>query len=237
MDERAVRRTLAALYRIIDMCGWTDFIYTHVSARIPGTDYILLNKFGLLYEEICASNLIKVSLSTLDSSEVNAVGYNIHSAIHNARPSVNYVIHTHIPDIVAVSSQQSGLLPITQHSLFVINSLSYHDYEGIVYQEDEGQLMANDLSTNKCMLLKNHGSIVVGDTVESAFFHQYMLTAACTAQVKAQSNNINLVSNDTINRTLAYNGSSANVPRQHSSPMLWEAMIRKLNKLNTDYDK
>ena len=234
MTEWEVRCSLAALYRIIDICGWADSIYTHISARIPGTDFILLNQYGLLNEEITASNLVKVPLSELATYDVNIVGYNIHSAIHNARPSVNFIIHTHSPDIVAVSSQKSGLLPIAQQSVFIMNTLSYHTYEGIFFWEEEKAQLLSDLGDTRCMLLRNHGSIVVGDSAESVFFYQYMLDAACKIQIKSGIDNVNLISNEAINRTISYTGGS--VPKQKSTPLLWNAMLRKLNKINPGYN-
>lgn len=235
MNVTTVRQELAALYRAIDICGWSDTIYTHISARIPGTDTILLNYYGLLNEEICASNLVEVPLHGEPSNDVNLVGYNIHKEIHIARPDVNYIIHAHSPDVIAVGCQQQGLLPLTQHAVFISQSLSYHDYRGIVYRHGDSKKMAEDLGNNKCMLLKNHGSIVVGATAASAFFYQYMLDKSCKVQVKAGSAGISPIPMDTVDISNNYSGNY--LPRQSSTQLLWDAMLRKLNKLCPGYDR
>ncbi len=164
-EEWEIRVNLAACYRLIAMHGWDDLIFTHISARVPGPDeHFLINAYGLLFEEMTASSLVKVNLDggiVLDTRYfVNPAGFTIHSAVHAAREDAGCVLHTHTKAGVAVSAQTEGLLPISQISLFPFSSLSYHDYEGIALNEEEKPRLVADLGSNNFLILRNHGPAI-----------------------------------------------------------------------------
>jgi ribulose-5-phosphate 4-epimerase/fuculose-1-phosphate aldolase len=190
-EETRVREQLAAVYRIFAARGMDDLIYTHISARVPGDhDHFLINPFGLMYEEVTASNLVKVDLDgTIVEGEhpINQAGFVIHSAIHALAPDAHCVIHLHTDAGVAVSCQKDGLLPISQFNLFAYGGVAYHDYEGLALDDDEKPRLARDLGSARMMILRNHGTLTVGSTVAEAFFHMYNLERACRVQVLAQA--------------------------------------------------
>ena len=191
-EERALRADLAACYRLIALHGWDDLIFTHISARVPGSDdHFLINAYGMLFEEITASSLVKVNLDgeKVDDSPhpVNPAGFVIHSAIHEARDDAHCVLHTHTRAGVAVSIQQRGLLPLSQVSLFPYASLAYHDYEGIALNDEEKPRLVADLGTANALILRNHGLLTTGPTVADAFLMMYALETACQIQLAAQS--------------------------------------------------
>jgi ribulose-5-phosphate 4-epimerase/fuculose-1-phosphate aldolase len=197
--ERGIRCDLAALYRLVAHFRMTDFIYTHISARIPGSDHhFLINQYGVLFENMCASDLVKIDLEGNVIQEgsgpkrVNAAGFTIHSAIHMARPDLQYVIHTHTAAGIAVSAQKNGLLPISQHALKFHGRLAYHAYEGVALDLDERQRLVADLGPHKAMILRNHGLLVAGRTVAEAFNQIYYLERACQAQIAAMSGGVEL---------------------------------------------
>ncbi len=192
--EWQVRCDLAALYRLVAHHRWTDFIYTHLSARLPGPDHhFLINKYGVNFHEMRASDLVKIDLHGniveeergLRSSDVNAAGFTIHSAIHMARPDLMCVIHTHTAAGIAVSAQKDGLLPLSQHACKFYGRLAYHGYEGIALDLDERERLVADLGQHKAMILRNHGLLVGGTSIAEAFLNIYMLERACAAQVDA----------------------------------------------------
>ena len=167
--EWQVRVNLAALYRLVAHMGWDDMIYTHISARIPGPEHhFLINPYGLFFEEITASSLVKIDLDgdIIQDTEyaINPAGFTIHSAVHAAREDAQFVMHLHSDQGVAVSAQTEGLLPISQHALVCIPQLSYHDYEGIALNLDERERLVADLGDKNMMLLRNHGTLAVGET-------------------------------------------------------------------------
>jgi ribulose-5-phosphate 4-epimerase/fuculose-1-phosphate aldolase len=173
-EEWQTRIDLAACYRIIAMHGWDDLVFTHISARVPGPDeHFLINPYGMLFEEITASSLVKVDLAgekVLESEHpVNPAGFVIHSAIHEARHDAACVLHTHTKAGVAVSAQAEGLLPLSQISLVAHATLGYHDYEGIALNDDEKPRLVADLGDNYAMILRNHGLLTVGATIPDAF--------------------------------------------------------------------
>lgn len=196
-DEWRVRCDLAALYRLVAHFRMTDLIDTHISARVPGSEsYFLLNRYGVLFEDMRASDLVKVDDQgnlvdgrTVDEhgwqADVNKAGFVIHSAIHMARHDLNCVIHTHTSAGIAVSAQEAGLLPISQHALKFYGRLAYHDYEGIALDYPERERLVADLGPHKAMILRNHGLLVGGRTIAEAFDHIYTLERACQAQVHA----------------------------------------------------
>ncbi len=191
-EEWAQRVDLAACYRLIASFGWDDLIFTHISARVPGThDAFLVNPYGLLFDEITASSLVKVNLGgeVADDARgsINPAGFTIHSAVHEARPDVDCVVHLHTPSGVAVSAQEHGLRPITQTALLPCASLAYHDYEGLALNADEKKRLVDDLGDRSFMILRNHGTLAVGPSIADAFLAIYVLERACEAQVLAQS--------------------------------------------------
>lgn len=191
--EWEVRVDLAACYRIAAHYRMTDLIYTHISARVPGPeDYFLINAFGLLWDEISASTLVKVTLDgdIVDDptgNGINRAGYVIHSAVHRARPDLMCVMHTHTAAGIAVSAQEQGLLPLSQHAMRFTNSIGYHDYEGLALELDEQARLTRDLGTHKAMILRNHGLLACGASVAEAFDLMYYLERACQSQINAMA--------------------------------------------------
>src|SRR5215471_14160110 len=191
-EEWAVRVDLAACYRLLVRYGWEDLVFTHITVRVPGVeDQFLINPYGVFFDEITASSLVKVDLvgKQLDDSPfpINPAGFVIHSAIHAARHDAKCVLHTHTVSGIAVSAQREGLLPISQHSLSVLPSLGYHDFEGVATRDDEKPRLVADLGDNTHLILRNHGLLTVGETVADAFVAMYFLESSCAIQVRAQS--------------------------------------------------
>ncbi|MDF1737220.1 MAG: class II aldolase/adducin family protein [Minwuia sp.] len=191
-EEWQARLDLAACYRLIHMFGMDDLIYTHISARVPGPEeHFLINGFGLLYEEITASNLVKVDIegNILSDSEwgINPAGYVIHSCIHREMPEIACVLHTHTVAGTGVSAQEGGLLPLTQTSMLFTGQIAYHDYEGVALREEEQARMLADMGDKRVMILRNHGLLTVGETVQEAFLMMYYMEQSCRMQVAAQS--------------------------------------------------
>lgn len=191
-EEWAVREDLAACYRLVARQGWDDLVFTHISARVPGPErHFLINPYGLLFEEITASSLVKIDLDAnvvLDTGyPVNAAGFTIHSAIHEASDAHHCVLHLHTLDGTAVASMQDGLLPLNQTALLVRDDVAYHDYEGVAVDLDERERLVRDLGEKHLMLLHNHGTLSVGATVAEAFTRMYYLERACSMQVRTLS--------------------------------------------------
>src|SRR5438093_1840411 len=197
-DEWAVRTDLAAAYRALAMYGWDDLVFTHISMRVPGPEHhFLINPYGMLFEEITASSLVKIDLQgrKVEESpyEVNPAGFNIHSAIHAAREDAKCVLHLHSLDGIAVSAQPEGLLPVSQQSIFVLASLAYHDYEGVALNTEERPRLVRDLGDKNFLMLRNHGLITVADNIPDAFLFMYLFQAACKIQIRAQAGGSNLI--------------------------------------------
>jgi ribulose-5-phosphate 4-epimerase/fuculose-1-phosphate aldolase len=232
------RVNLAACYRLVALYGWDDLIFTHISARVPGPEHhFLINPYGMLFEEITASTLVKVNLegSKLMESpyEINPAGFVIHSAIHAAREDVNCVLHTHALNGVAVSAQKEGLLPISQQSIFPLSSLAYHDYEGLALRDEEKPGLVRDLGHKNFLMLRNHGLLTVGETVADAFLFMYVFEAACSIQLRAQGSP-NLIPVD--GRIIA--GAQAavkQVTRGAGSALAWPGLLRKLDRLDATF--
>merc|ERR1711981_1009612 len=190
-NEKLLRCKLAAVYRLVDMYGWTQSIYNHISVRISqDTEHFLINPFGMLYNEITASGLVKVDMqgecveAGTTNFGVNVAGFILHAAIHSARPDLKCIIHLHTPNIVAVSSMKCGLLYLSQESC-LIGDVSYHNYEGLVVEKAEWESISRDLGVhNKVMLLRNHGAVCCGESIEEAFYYAYHLVLACDTQLK-----------------------------------------------------
>src|SRR5262245_15499839 len=190
-EEWKQRVDLAACYRLVALYHWDDLIFTHVSARVPGPEHhFLINPYGMMFEEISASSLVKVDLSgrkVMDSPyDINPAGFTIHSAIHAAREDAKCVVHTHTLNGVAVSAQKAGVLPVSQQSIFVLASLAYHDYEGPALNEEEKPRLVRDIGDKTFFMLRNHGLLTVGESVADAFLSMYVFEAACSIQVRAQ---------------------------------------------------
>lgn len=191
--EIAARTDLARLYRLVAHFRMTDLIDTHISARLPGTNHFLINRYGVLFHEMQPQDLVRVDpdgepLSRLPPGvQVNRAGFTIHSAVHMARHDLNCVVHTHTADGMAVSCQTDGLLPITQHALRFYQRLAYHDYEGVALDLDERARLVRDLGNHRAMILRNHGLLTGGRSVAEAFVNIWYLERACQAQVRAQS--------------------------------------------------
>ncbi|HEY2483206.1 MAG TPA: class II aldolase/adducin family protein [Caulobacteraceae bacterium] len=191
-EEWGTRVELAALYRLVALHGWDDMIYTHISARLPGPEHhFLINPYGLYFDEITASSLVKIDLDGKILQEtayfINPAGFTIHSAIHAARDDARYVMHLHTDQGVAVSAQKDGLLPLSQHALIILPRLAYHDYEGIALNHDERERLVADLGQKEVLLLRNHGTLAVGRTAAECWVNMFYLERSCRQQVLALS--------------------------------------------------
>jgi ribulose-5-phosphate 4-epimerase/fuculose-1-phosphate aldolase len=191
-EEWAARTDLAAAYRAVAMFGWDDLVFTHISARVPGPEHhFLINPYGMMFEEITASSLVKIDLQgnkVMESPfDINPAGFTIHSAVHEAREDAQCVIHLHTIEGVAVSCQKEGLLPISQQSLYPMIGLAYHDYEGVALNPEEKARLVRDLGDRNSMILRNHGLLTCGETTADAFLFMYILQKACEVQIRAQS--------------------------------------------------
>lgn len=237
--EWQARVDLAACYRLVALYGWDDLIFTHISVRVPGPEHhFLINPYGLLFEEITASNLVKIDLEGRKVEdtpyEVNPAGFNIHSAIHAAREDAKCVLHLHSLDGIAVSAQRDGVLPISQQSIFVLASLAYHDYEGVALNEDERPRLVRDLGDKNFLMLRNHGLLTVADNVPDAFLFMYLFQAACKIQVRAQGKDSELIRIDP--RIIAGATAQAKqVTRGAGGALAWPALLRKLERLDPTF--
>jgi len=233
-EEWQVRTDLAACYRIIARYGWDDLVFTHISARVPGPEeHFLINPYGMLFEEITASSLVKVDLDgnkVLDTGyPVNPAGFVIHSAVHEARHDVSCVLHTHTRAGIAVSAQADGLLPISQTSLFPYATLAYHDYEGVALNEDEKARLVADLGNNNAMILRNHGLLTAGTTIADAFLMMYVLETACQIQIMAQSGGGELIPVPTPIVT-GIQAQAEQVTKGLGGALVWPGLLRKLDR-------
>ena len=237
--EWRVRVDLAACYRAIALYGWDDLVFTHVSARVPGPDdHFLINAYGLLFEEITASSLVKVDLrgeKVLDSPfEINPAGFVIHSAIHEARHDAACVLHTHTKAGVAVSAEADGLLPISQVSLFPYATLAYHDYEGVALNDDEKPRLVADLGENNALILRNHGLLTTGSSIADAFLMMYVLETACQVQVMAQSSGRELIQvPEPIVRGIK--AQAEQVTKGLGGALVWPGLLRKLDRRDPSF--
>ncbi|GLR25484.1 class II aldolase/adducin family protein [Limnobacter litoralis] len=237
--EWQMRVDLAAAYRLVALYGWDDLIFTHLSARVPGEEgHFLINPYGWMFDEITASSLVKVDMDcrkVMDSPhEVNPAGFTIHSAIHAVRHDAHCVMHTHTVAGVAVSAQASGLLPLSQQSLFPLANLAYHDYEGVALREDEKVRLQADLGQANVMILRNHGLLSCGDTVANAFLNLFLLQRACEIQIAAQAGGTPLVQvPKVIVDGIAQ--AAAQVTRGLGGNLAWPALLRRLDRLSPGY--
>jgi ribulose-5-phosphate 4-epimerase/fuculose-1-phosphate aldolase len=242
--EWQMRKDLAACFRLVDLYGWSDLIATHLSARVPDADdQFLINPFGLTFDEMTASLLMKAdedgNLLSQSDYDMNPAGFVIHSAMHMARPEVACVIHTHTQAGVGVATQKNGLLPLTQQSLAVLATTSYHEYEGIAFDMSERERLAQDLGNNNVLFLKNHGLLTVGNTVGEAFMWMYRAERACRFQLAFQQAGVEAteISEEmqkiTMDRNRQANSKDGYRPIGQKE---WPALLRKLDRENPGYD-
>jgi ribulose-5-phosphate 4-epimerase/fuculose-1-phosphate aldolase len=238
--ERAIRIDLAAAYRLVALHGWDDLIFTHISARIPGPEHhFLINPYGMLFEEITASSLVKIGLDgkpiSVSRFPVNPAGFTIHSAIHEAREDAGCVMHLHTLDGTAVATSREGLQPLNQTAQLVIGDLAYHDYEGVALDHAERPRLQHDLGTKNLMLLRNHGTLTVGRNCADAFMRMYYLERACSMQVRTR-----ILGRDDYetappviekNVTLSRSGGMSYL----ADALMWPALLRKLDRLDPSF--
>jgi len=238
-EEWEQRVALAAAYRLVAHFGWDDLIFTHLSARVPGGDHhFLINPYGMTFDEITASSLVKVDLGgnkvMASAHKINPAGFTIHSAIHAARENATCVLHVHSVNGIAVSAQKDGLLPISQQSIFVLSSLAYHDYEGVALREDEKPRLVRDLGAKNYFMLRIHGLITVAETVPDAFLFLYTFESACMIQVRAQAGGRDLIAIDP--RIIATAQQQAEtVTNAAGRALAWPALLRKLDRIDPSY--
>ena len=237
-DEWQLRCDLAAAYRLVAHFGWSDLVFTHISARVPGPEHhFLINPYGLMFDEITASSLVKVDQQCNKLSDspfpVNPAGFTIHSCIHDGRPDVGCVLHTHTRAGVAVSAQQCGVLPISQQSTFVLPQLAYHDYEGVALSDDEKPRLQADLGDKSFLMLRNHGLLTFGPTVAEAFLAMYTFESACAIQISAQAGGELVRVNPKIMETMPQ--VIKMVTAGQGALIAWPALLRKLDRIDPSY--
>lgn len=237
--EWQARVDLAAAYRLVAHYGWDDLIFTHISARVPGPDHhFLINPYGMMFEEIKASSLVKVDLNGAIVSEtsyiINPAGFTIHSAVHAAREDALCVMHLHTDYGIAVSAQKDGLLPISQQALFPLASLAYHDYEGLALNDAEKPRLVEDLGMKNNLILRNHGLLTMGKSAAEAFLSMYILERACRIQILAQSGRAELVPvPDQILQGVAAQMSV--VTMGQGAALTWPGLLRKLDRIDPSF--
>ena len=238
-EEWQMRVDLAAAYRLVAEYGWDDLVFTHISARVPGPEHhFLINPYGMMFDEITASSLVKVDLAgriVMESDyHINPAGFTIHSAVHAAREDALCVMHLHTDYGIAVSAQEQGLLPISQQSLFVLASLGYHNYEGLALNDEEKPRLVADLGNKTFLILRNHGLLTVGKTAADAFLSMFLLERACRIQILAQSGGGKLIpiSNEVLQQVAAQ---EEVVVTGGPGRLVWPGLLRKLDRLNTNY--
>lgn len=239
-EEWSMRVDLAAAYRLVAHYGWDDLVFTHLSARVPGPEHhFLINPYGLLFDEITASSLVKVDLDgnlVMDSPyAINPAGFTIHSAVHAAREDAACVIHVHSINGIAVSAQQHGLLPISQQSIFVLSSLGYHDYEGVALNDEEKPRLVRDLGRNRYLMLRNHGLLTAARSVADAFVAMYLFEAACAIQVRALAGGSELIRIPQAILDSAKEQSRKVTRGAGAGALSWPGLLRKLDRLDPSY--
>lgn len=239
-EEWSLRVDLAATYRLVALYGWDDLVFTHISARVPGPEHhFLINPYGLMFEEITASSLVKIDVDGNKVVEspfpVNPAGFTIHSALHMNRDDAHCIIHLHTTDGVAVSAQADGLLPLDQHAMLIIGDLAHHDYEGVALDLDERERLVKDIGSEKhLMLLRNHGTLALGKSCADAFLRIYFLERSCSMQVRALAGGVKL------------NWPNQGVPEKTREQgavafdgmigaTAWPALLRKLDRIDSSF--
>ena len=242
-DEQQLRRELAAVYRLIAHFRMTDLIFTHISLRLPGPEHhYLINPYGLLFDEITASSLVRVDLDGnpvgRDGARVNPAGFVIHSAIHRAREDAHCVLHTHSRAGCAVAALDEGLLPVNQMSLEFYDRIGYHDYEGIALNLDEQHRLATDLGDHQALILRNHGLLTVGETAAQAFLRMFYLDKACEIQLSAAAaGTLRLPPPEVCEYTAQqYEGTViGDYGDPEGNELAWAALLRLLDRVAPDY--
>lgn len=243
--EWQLRCELAATYRLCALYGWTDLVFTHISARLPdedGEERFLINPYGIMFDEMTASCLVKIDLHGNICQEtpyfINPAGFTIHSAIHSARADAGCVIHVHTPYGVAVSVQNDGLRRYTQFSMIVNNDLAYHDYEGIALDLDERERIVKDMGDKSLLMLRNHGTLTVGENCAIAFLRMYFLENACKTQILAQAaGSENLHEESQAMADIVAGQSAAAFVRGSGDNLVWPGLMRKLKRTNPGHDQ
>lgn len=249
--EWAMRCDLAATYRLVALYGWTDLVFTHISARLPdeeGPDgekkpRFLINPYGLMFDEITASSLVKIDHDGNVVGEtpyfVNPAGFTIHSAVHMHRHDAACVIHVHTPYGIAVSAQKEGLRKYSQFAMQVRDGVAYHDYEGIALNHEERERIVADLGDKNMMILKNHGTLALGQTCGTAFLATYFLEQACKVQILAQAvgdeSQLHEESDD-MAALVFQQGAQAFVPGLGDN-LVWPGLMRRLKRMNPGHDQ
>lgn len=239
--EWQLRCDLAAAYRLVKLFGWDDLVFTHISARVPGSDHhFLINPYGFMFEEITASSLVKIDIEGKPVDEtpyfINPAGFTIHSAVHAAREDACCVLHVHAVNGIAVSAQAGGLLPISQQSLFVLSSLGYHGYEGVALNPEEKPRLVADLGQNNYLMLRNHGLLTVGSTIADAFLFMYLFESACMIQVRAQAGGgpLTPIAQPLVDGIKAQ---AAAVTKGLGGALAWPGLLRRLERVNPGWDQ
>jgi ribulose-5-phosphate 4-epimerase/fuculose-1-phosphate aldolase len=238
-EEWETRVNLAAAYRLVAMYGWDDLVFTHISARVPGSDHhFLLNPYGWMFDEITASSLVKIDIhgrKIVDSpDDINPAGFTIHSAIHAAREDAQCVLHVHSINGVAVSAQKGGLLPLSQQSIFVLASLAYHDYEGVALREDEKARLVRDIGHRNYLMLRNHGLLTVGESIPDAFVAMYLFEASCMIQLRAQAGGGELIPiEQKVLATALEQGKM--VTKGGGGRLAWPGLLRRLDRVDPSF--
>jgi ribulose-5-phosphate 4-epimerase/fuculose-1-phosphate aldolase len=239
-QEWQVRVDLAAAYRLVALYGWDDLVFTHISARVPGPEqHFLINPYGMMFEEITASSLVKIDCKgnkVLESPyAINPGGFAIHSVVHQAREDALCVMHLHTDYGVAVSAQKSGLLPISQQSLYSLASIAYHDYEGgAAVDEAEKAQLVDDLGSKKFMILRNHGLLTVGKNAAEAFLGMHFLEHSCKIQILAQSGSSELISvPEPVIKHVVSQLDELTVGQ--GAQIAWPGLLRKLERVDPSY--
>jgi len=235
-EEQHTRRQLAAAYRLLYHFGWDDLIYSHMSAKIPNTEYYLTNRFGLSFNEITASNLIKININgeIIGEDTINPASFILHGSIYRSRSDVDSIIHTHTKEGIAVSADKDGLWPISQRATGIIKNLGYHEYRGIEIKENEHQLLIKNLEQKNYLILRNHGLLTVGNSIGQAFLYMRNLQLACEIQVLCDRNRTILITDEIIEENLQRS------KEFHTSLNLqtpWLVLLKMVERLYPNYKK
>lgn len=237
-DERRARVELAACYRLVAHYGWDDIVYTHITARVPGTsDQFLINPFGTMFGEVTASSLVKIDVDgrviAPADARINPAGFVVHSAIHMHRHDAQCVLHTHTRAGMTVSAMQDGLQPINQKSLTFYNRVGYHDYEGLAFDPGERERLFRDLGPHKALILRNHGLLTIGEDCAEAFSLMYSLEVACRVQVDtlAAGRPFTLPSPETCEHTARQFETYLEPPRVRE----WPGLLRLLDRIDPSF--
>lgn len=238
-QEWRTRVDLAAAYRLVALQGWDDLVFTHITAKVPDTEHFLINPYGMMFEEITATSLVKIDLEGRKVSpseyDINPAGFTIHSCIHAARPDAGCVMHTHSINGIAVSIQEQGLLPLSQFSLTVLPFMGYHDYEGFALRPEEQPRLVRDLGQFDYLMLRNHGLLTVGKTVADAFVGMHRFEAACMVQIRAQSGGAPLREVPPEIRELAAS-QIGQVRGTSGIKRVWPGLLRRVSRQLPGYD-